>query len=450
MNPNQAKMKDNNLQGKTFANKLPCNLEAERAILAILLYHNANNKIFNEIKDLLTAEDFCNINYRAIYESILSLRNKNQIPDLVSITDHLDKNNIEIPFDLLVDIQESIPSLGLLGQYINQIKESTMRRNLAYTASLIAKMAYDQDKTVDDIKEYAEKHITAIITNTDDCGFKPLSVHKTIKEILDAPSNQGVTGIPSGFTRLDKLTGGFQNGNLVILAARPAMGKTSLAINIAKNITLKNYKVGIISLEMSQEELELRLVSDVTGISVSDIKNKNLDAKDIERLTYAPARLNILPMFISDDGLQNIANIKTNCRKLKRERDVNIIFIDYLQLIYGPKKFENKNQEITEISRSLKHLAKELSIPIVCLSQLSREVEGRNEKRPILSDLRDSGAIEQDADIVMFLYRDVVYNKETEHPNWAELIISKQRNGPTGKIDLYFEGKITKFVEYTE
>ena len=299
----------------------------------------------------------------------------------------------------------------------------------------------------------AEKTIFNISNKRTDQNFVQLNIwlKKTFQHLSDIKSNSGgLTGVTSGFSVLDKMTAGFQPGDLVILAARPSMGKTSLALNIAANAANNGASVGIFSLEMGAEQLTLRLLSTESGIGHQNIRNATITSDEWVELTNVAARLAQMPMFIDDTAGLDIMALRTKARKLKAQSGIDLLVIDYLQLLHSGKRHENRHQEVSEISRTLKALAKELGVPIIALSQLSRAVDSRMDKRPMLSDLRESGAIEQDADVIMFLYRDVVYNPDTEQPALSELIVGKQRNGPTGTVNLTFLRELTKFEEAHE
>jgi replicative DNA helicase len=274
---------------------------------------------------------------------------------------------------------------------------------------------------------------------------------KTFQHLSDIKSHmKGITGVPSGFQHLDQMTSGFQNSDFIVLAARPSMGKTALALGIALAAARNGFSVGVFSLEMSAEQLTLRLLSAESGIGHHNIRNATISSDEWMDLTNVAAQLAEMKVFIDDTAMLNIMDLRAKARKLKAEHGLQFLVIDYLQLLHSNKKHENRHQEVSDISRSLKALAKELNIPIIALSQLSRAVDSRMDKRPMLSDLRESGAIEQDADVIMFLYRDAVYNPEAENPALAELIIGKQRNGPTGTVYMNFIREITKFEDTTD
>jgi replicative DNA helicase len=275
-------------------------------------------------------------------------------------------------------------------------------------------------------------------------------VKQVFTHIVSSQSiGRGITGVPSGFFSLDNLTCGFQPGDLIILAARPSMGKTALSLCIARNAVMNGFSVGFISLEMSSEQLAMRILSFDASVPLASLRSGNITAEDWESLTTAAARISDYQIFIDDAPGQSLLDIKARARQIVLQHGIKLFIIDYLQLIHIDKKFESRHYEVSEISRSLKAMAKELSLPIIALSQLSRGVESRTDKRPLLSDLRDSGAIEQDADLILFLYRDFIYNKDTVFPDSAELIIGKHRNGPTGTVSLHYVKEYTYFEEYS-
>ena len=274
---------------------------------------------------------------------------------------------------------------------------------------------------------------------------------KTFQHLSDIKStSRGITGIASGYRKLDKMSSGFQKGDFIVLAARPSMGKTALALSLVASAANNGHTIGFFSLEMSAEQLTLRLLSSESGIPLHNIKNATISSEEWIEVTNVAARLAEVKIFIDDTAAISIMDLRARARKLKLEHNVQMIVIDYLQLLHSSRNHENRHQEVSEISRSLKALAKELEIPVISLSQLSRAVDSRMDKRPMLSDLRESGAIEQDADLLMFLYRDIVYNPEAENPALTELIIGKQRNGPTGTVYLHFARELTKFEDMDE
>jgi replicative DNA helicase len=354
----------------------------------------------------------------------------------------------------LLSLQEDIPSLGLLSQHAKIIKEKSTLRALINSATEIIGGCYNQDDDdITSILDAAEKAIFQISNQRTDQNFVQINIwlKKTFQHLSDIKSNAGgLTGVSSGFEKLDKMTSGFQPGDLIILAARPSMGKTALSLNIAAHAAAQGVTVGVFSLEMSAEQLTLRLLSTESAIAHHNIRNATITSDEWVELTNVAARIAQMKLFIDDTAGLDIMSLRAKARQLKKQADVKFLVIDYLQLLHSGKRHENRHQEVSEISRSLKALAKELQLPIIALSQLSRAVDSRMDKRPMLSDLRESGAIEQDADVIMFLYRDVVYNPDTEQPARAELIIGKQRNGPTGMVPLTFLKELTKFEDVHE
>ncbi len=429
--------------------ELPYNLEAEKALIASVLLDNSS---LNSISEHLSPSDFYHKAHKIIFEVFFDLFKDNKQIDLVVLHEKLTSaKKLEEcgGLNYLLELQEHIPCLNLLDQYIKIVKDRATMRKLIISCSNIIRLCYNpQGNTIDDILDKAENEIFQLASTVGSNNFCKLSdLLKTTFERLSRISEKrsDVTGIPSGFIEFDKMTSGLQPGDLIILAARPSMGKTALALNTAVNAWKSGYKVGIFSLEMSCEQLVLRMISSESGISHQKIRNANISSEEWIELTNTAARMDQAEIFIDDTPAISVMELRAKARRLKQKYDVDYIIIDYLQLIVGDQKAENRTQEISSISRSLKALAKELKVPILALSQLSRSLESRMDKRPILSDLRESGAIEQDGDVIAFIYREVVYNKDTPTPDLSELIIGKQRNGPTGTITLRFDGSITRF-----
>jgi replicative DNA helicase len=436
---------------KVAGKSLPANVEAERSVLGALLLNDENVAL---VAELLLAEDFYNLSHRVIYEAILESYQRFKRVDIVTLQDELVKRGkLDMAGGVvyLLSLQEDIPALGLLEQHVQLIREKAILRQLIGSAATIISTCYAQDDyTIGMVLDEAEKTIFQISSKRTSQTFVQLNIwlKKTFQHLSNIKSHsKGITGIPSGLKKLDELTSGFQAGDLVVLAARPSMGKTALALNIVAHAAELGMTVGFFSLEMAAEQLTLRLLSSESGIAHHNIRNATISSQEWIELTNVAARLAERKIFIDDTAMLSITDLRTKARKLKIEQQLQLLVVDYLQLLQSTRRYENRHQEVSEISRSLKALAKELGIPIVALSQLSRAVDGRMDKRPILSDLRESGAIEQDADVIMFLYRDVVYNPETEHPSVAELIIGKQRNGPTGTLYLQFARDLTKFQD---
>lgn len=438
----------------SLGRNLPASIEAERAVLGALLL---NDELIHTTSALLRADDFYSITHKIIYQCMLDLVQQGKRVDLVTLQDAL---TIQATLDAvggvvyLISLQEDIPALGLVKQHAQIVKEKSVLRDLIDSATSIVSNCYNQDdKGIDVVLDEAEKTIFDISNKRTRNGFVQLDIwlKKTFQHLSDIKSHsKGVTGIPTGYKKLDAMTSGFQNGDFVVLAARPSMGKTALALCLAQQAALDGYSVGIFSLEMSAEQLTLRLLSSESGISLHNIRNGTISSQEWLELTSVAGRLAEMKIFIDDTAMLDIMELRTKARKLKADHGLQFIVIDYLQLLHSPKKHENRHQEVSEISRSLKGLAKELGVPIIALSQLSRSVDSRMDKRPILSDLRESGAIEQDADLIMFLYRDIVYNPDAENPSLTELIVGKQRNGPTGTVHLSFARELTKFQDASE
>ncbi len=443
--------KDKQIDAESIIGKnLPANIEAEKSVLAAILLNDENITL---VADIIKPADFYSKAHHVIYESILELAQSNQRIDLVVLRDLLEKNktlSVAGGITYLVELQEDIPSIGLVSQHAKIVKDKAILRELIRSAADIINTCYDQKiEGIDAVLDQAEKKVYQISHALASPTFVRLDVllKKTFQQLSEMKGNrEGITGIPSGFNEFDNMTSGMQNGDLLILAARPSMGKTALALNIALNAWNAGHAVGIFSLEMASEQLVLRILASEAMIPHQKIRNAAVSSDEWMTLTNFAGQLAESKIFIDDSASLNIMEIRAKARKLKAKEDIKLLVIDYLQLINSHVKHENRTQEISSISRSLKALAKELNIPIIALSQLSRSLEARMDKRPMLSDLRESGAIEQDADVVFFIYRDVVYNPDTEHPDMSEIIVGKQRNGPIGSFPVRYIGEITKFV----
>ena len=436
---------------RVLGKKLPCSLEAEKAVLGALLLNDEN---VAQVVELLQAQDFYVPSHRVIYQAIVDIAQRMERVDLVTLQDVLDKKGqLEAIGGVvqLLSLQEDIPSLGLVAQHAKIIKEKAVLRDLINSASVIISSCFNQeDREISSVLDEAEKTIFQISNQRAEQNFVQLNiwVKKTFQHLSDIKSNSGgLTGIASGYELLDQMTSGFQKGDLVILAARPSMGKTALALNIGSHAAANGLNVGVFSLEMGGEQLTLRLLSAESNIAHHNIRNATITSDEWVELINAASRLSERKLFIDDTAGLDIMALRAKARKLKAQHGIDFLIIDYLQMLHSTKKHENRHQEVSEISRALKALAKELQVPILALSQLSRAVDSRMDKRPMLSDLRESGAIEQDADVIMFLYRDIVYNPDTENPALAELIVGKQRNGPTGMVQLQFLRELTKFED---
>jgi replicative DNA helicase len=433
---------------------LPASIEAERSVLSAILL---NEEHLVGVAELLTPSDFYVRVHQLIYQALVELFQEHKKVDVVVLSDFLErKKQLEEVggISYLMELQEDIPSVGLIAQHAKIIKDKAHLRGLIRAATDIITACYDQqDQEVDAIIDLAEKKVFGVSNKVSTQTFVPLSdvLKKTFKRLSDVSAlREGVTGVPTGFSRFDEMTSGMQRGDLLILAARPSMGKTALALNIATNAWRHGYAVGVFSLEMSAEQLVLRMLSSESGIPHQNIRNATIAADDWIELTNTAARLAEAHLYIDDSPTLSIMELRAKARRLKLTSNIQLLIIDYLQLLSADQRYENRTQEISTISRALKSLAKELDIPILALSQLSRSLESRTDKRPLLSDLRESGAIEQDGDVIFFVYRDEVYNPDTEHRGITELIIGKQRNGPIGTTYVRFAGDVTRFEDITE
>ncbi|MBU1008211.1 replicative DNA helicase [Candidatus Dependentiae bacterium] len=433
---------------------LPANVNAEKAVLSAILLNEQN---IAHVSDFLLAQDFYSRPHQVIYQALVDLSQVGKKIDLVVLQDHLDaKKELANIGGLmyLMGLQEDIPSIGLVEQHAKIIKEKSILRSLIYSSAQIISNCYEHG--ADDISElldFAEKKIFQVSSKISTQSFVPLNtlLKQTFKQLADVKTlREGVTGVPSGFAKFDQMTSGMQRGDLLILAARPSMGKTALALNMALNAWHAGFSVGVFSLEMSAEQLVLRMLSSESHIPHQKIRNAMITSDEWMELTNTAARLAEAQVYIDDSASMTIMELRAKARRLKAKHDIKLLVIDYLQLLNGGGRFENRTQEISMISRSLKALAKELNIPVLALSQLSRSLESRMDKRPMLSDLRESGAIEQDGDVIFFVYRDVIYNPDTEHPDLTEIIIGKQRNGPIGSLYARFIGEVARFEDIGE
>lgn len=440
------------LTERVLGRSLPFSIEAERAVLGSLLLHDGQLEFVVEI---LVPGDFYAPAHKILFDVILQVSRKNQRLDLITLQDELEKTgqtNAIGGLSYLISLQEDIPGIALIEQHARIVKEKAVLRELIDSATQIITNCYSQnDKEIEVVLDEAERVVFNISQKRAQQSFIQLNIwlKKTFQHLSDIKAhNKGITGIAAGYRKLDEMTSGFQNSDFLVLAARPSMGKTALALSMARNAAASGLTVGFFSLEMSAEQLTLRLLSSEANIAHQKIRNATITSDEWIDLTHVAAQLANMKLFIDDTATQTIMDVRAKARKLKAEHNLQFLVIDYLQLLHGHKKYENRHQEVSEISRSLKALAKELNIPVLALSQLSRAVDSRTDKRPMLSDLRESGAIEQDADLIMFLYRDIVYNAETENPAHAELIIGKQRNGPTGVVNLHYQNDLTLFQDY--
>ncbi|WP_139990870.1 MULTISPECIES: replicative DNA helicase [Paenibacillus] len=429
----------------------PQNLEAEQAVIgAILLQAEALITAMERVR----SEDFYSGPHRQIYEAMVEIAENNQPVDLVTLTAHLQDQHLleEIGgVSYLAKLANSVPTAANVDYYAQIVEEKSMLRRLIRTATNIVSDGYANSEDVGVLLGDAEKKILEISNRRSGSGF--ISIRDVLMEVFEKveqlyQDKGGTTGIPSGFTDLDRMTAGFQRSDLIIVAARPSVGKTAFALNVAQNVGVRAREtVAIFSLEMSAAQLVQRMICAEANVDAQRMRTGHLEGDDWEKLTMAIGSLSEAQIFIDDTPGITVAEIRAKCRRLKKEKGLGMIMIDYLQLISGRGKAgENRQQEVSEISRTLKQIARELEVPVIALSQLSRGVEQRQDKRPMMSDLRESGSIEQDADIVSFLYRDDYYDKESEKKDIIEIIIAKQRNGPVGTVELVFLKKYNKFV----
>ncbi|GAB4071978.1 replicative DNA helicase [Barrientosiimonas marina] len=430
----------------------PHNIEAEQAVLgAIFLEPSA----LSSAAERLLPEDFYRAAHQRIFETMLNLMDKGEPIDVVTVTSSLtnaSKLDEVGGVAYLSDLAGSVPTAANIVYYSQIVEEKAILRRLIRTATDIVSSGFSSDSNVEDVLNEAEKNILEV------SGRKNTESFKVIKDVLiDVYDNieqlhhhdGDVTGVPTGYRDLDQITSGFQRNDLIIIAARPSVGKTAFALNVAQNVAINTEEnVAIFSLEMGADQLVSRMLCAEGNIDAQRLRTGRLEADDWSKLTMAMGSLSNAGIYIDDSPGIHVGEIRSKCRRLKQENGLGMIVIDYLQLIQGSgNSRENRQQEVSEISRSLKALARELNVPLIALSQLSRGVESRQDKRPMMSDLRESGSIEQDADIVGFLYRDDYYDEESEKQNIIEIIISKQRNGPVGNVELAFVKEYSKFVD---
>jgi replicative DNA helicase len=430
---------------------LPQSLEAEQSVLGAALL---DKDALLRVSEFLKPEDFYKEAHRQIYETMIFLYEHSNPVDLITVTEEL-RNRKQLEkvggVDYLQSLMDVVPASGNAEHYARIIVEKSLQRKLIQAGHQVAALGFNADEPVASLLDRAEHIVFSITQGREQGGFSSMEeiLTTTFEHIEQLYSKKNhVTGISSGFRDLDELTAGFQNSDLIVVAARPSMGKTSFCLNIAVHAAVKEkVPVAIFSIESSKEEMALRMLCSEAWINAQTLRTGNLKTEDWQKLSRAMNLLSQAPIFIDDTGALSVLEIRSKARRLKQEhKNLGLIIIDHLQLIRGPKS-ENKVQEIAEISRGLKFLAKELNVPVIVVSQLNREVEKRTDKRPMLSDLRESGAIEQDSDLIMFIYRDEYYNPNTEDKGVAEIIVAKQRNGPVGTIKLGFWKEFTKFKD---
>jgi len=433
----------------------PYNSEAEEAILAGILL---NNDAMNQVLDLLAPEDFYREAHQHIFDGMIGLYNNNEPIDFITLSEHLRKTGkLESVggTDFLASIIEVVSTSAGILYHARIVRDLSVRRRLISQCAMISESCFQNWHEVDDLLDTAEQSIFDIAERKIGEGFATMNdvIKDSFRKLESVAEFEGyITGVPSGFDDFDRLTAGLQPSDLIIIAGRPSMGKTALALNIGYNAAKATNKgVAVFSLEMSKMQLGMRLLGFDAQIDATKLRTGALRDKDWLRLTESANQLSELPIYIDDTSGLNVLEIKAKCRRLYKKKALGIIIVDYLQLIIGRSSSESRQLEISEISRSLKALAKDLNVPVIALSQLNRKVEDRPNKRPQLADLRESGAIEQDADVIAFIYRDEVYHPTTEeNQNIAEIILAKQRNGPTGFFKLTFQKEYTRFRNYVE
>lgn len=429
---------------------MPNNLEAEQSVIGSMIMDREAIIVASE---LLNRDDFYHQQYGVIFEAMVELFNEEQPVDVVTLQNRLREKNVPAELssmEFVGQLVTSVPTSANIKYYANIVKEKAMLRRLIKVNEEIANRCYLDQDNVEDIMAETEKQIFNLLQNRGAEDFVPIKqiVLSALEKIEQASKQKGnVTGIATGFIDLDYRTAGLQPSDLVLVAARPSMGKTAFVLNIAQHVAFhSNLTTAIFSLEMSKEQLVNRLFSLEARVDAQLLRSGNLADSDWEKLIEGAGVIGKSKLIIDDTPGISISELRSKCRKYKLEHDLKLVIIDYLQLMTGTGRADSRQQEVSDISRSLKGLARELNVPVVALSQLSRQVEQRPDHRPMLSDLRDSGAIEQDADVVMFIYRDDYYNKDTQDKNIAEIIIAKQRNGPIGTVNLVWLPQYTRFV----
>ena len=429
---------------------LPHSMEAEQSVIGSMIMDREAIVVASE---LVTGEDFYSRQYGILFETMVELHNEGKPVDLVTLQDRLKEKDVppEVSsLEFVRDLITAVPTSANIKYYAGIVAEKATLRKLIRLNEEIAKTCYAGKESLEVILEDTEKKIFEVVQKRNTGEFVPIRqvVMNAMDRIERASKNKGaVTGIATGFADLDYRTAGMQPADLVLIAARPSMGKTAFVLNIAEHVAFKlNKTIAIFSLEMSKEQLVNRLFSLESKVDSQHIRTGQLSDQEWEKLIESAGVIGKSNLIIDDTPGISIAELRSKCRKYKLEHDLSMIVIDYLQLMSGSGRTDSRQQEISDISRSLKAIARELSVPVLALSQLSRAVEQRPDHRPMLSDLRESGAIEQDADVVMFIYRDEYYNHDTERPGIAEIIIAKQRNGPIGTVELAWLPNYTKFA----
>ena len=429
---------------------LPHSTEAERSVIGSMIM---DKDAIVAASEVISTADFYEQQYSILFDTMLELYNDGKPVDLVTLQNSLKEKDVPpqiCSLEFIGDLVASVPTSANIRYYAQIVKDKAVLRRLIKVSEETANECYLDKEKLDVILEKAEKHVFDIVQNRGTKEFTDIKevVLRSIDSIEAAAKNQGsVTGIATGFYDLDYKTAGLQPSDLILIAARPSMGKTAFALNIAEYVALRtNVATAVFSLEMSQDQLVKRMLAMNSRVDSQSIRTGSLSGEDWASLMESARIIGNSNLIIDDTSAISVSELRSKCRKLKLEKNLGLVMIDYLQLMTGSKRAESRQQEISEISRSLKSLAREINVPVIALSQLSRAVEQRPDKRPMLSDLRESGAIEQDADVVMFLYRDDYYNKDTEESGVSEIIIGKQRNGPVGTVKLAWQAQYTKFA----
>ena len=434
----------------------PHNIEAEQAVLGGVFLRN---DVFHTLVDTISDEDFYSPVHRKIYQAFQELYRRREPVDLVTVAEYLQTRGEldEIGGTVyLASLAESVASAANAVFHAQIVRDKSVRRRLIQTSSEILTNCFEAGQETESLLDQAEQQIFSIAESKGKPAFmSSKDLVNRVFEQLELRAGQGdlVTGVPTGYTDFDHMTAGLQKSDLIILAARPSMGKTALALNIGMRASIQHgVPVAVFSLEMSMDQLMMRLLGCHGRVDLSRLRSGYLNDEDWARLYQAAEDLSRAPVFIDDTPALTTMEIRARCRRLKADKGVGLIIVDYLQLMRSSHRSDSREQEISDISRNLKALAKELDVPVIALSQLNRKVEERSDKRPMLSDLRESGAIEQDADVIVFIYRDAAYNKAEDNPNknMAEIIIGKQRNGPVGTLKLAYFGQYTVFDNLTE
>ncbi|MCH3949821.1 MAG: replicative DNA helicase [Acidaminococcus sp.] len=433
----------------------PQNIEAEQSVLGAMLI---SRDAIDKVSEILTADDFYRNDDRILFSVIMDLHEHNKAVDIITVTEALRQQGKldEVGgTSTITALSNAVPTAANVVYHAKIVEEKSLRRQLIKAGTEVVASGYEEEEDIGQTIDLAEQKILSV-ANKKHTG-NATKIKDIVKEAMNRieelyDSKDAFTGLPTGFADFDKMTSGLQPSDLIIVAARPSMGKSSLVLNIAEHVALKGHKsVAFFSLEMSKEQLVQRLLCSQAGIDASRLRIGQLKDEEWPKLVEAADRLSDAKIMLDDTPGMTALEMRSRARRWKNENGLDLIIVDYLQLMQGSSRrpSDNRQQEMSEISRSLKGLARELNVPVIALSQLSRSVESRTSKRPMLSDLRESGALEQDADIVAFIYREDYYNPDTENKNIAELIIAKHRNGPVGTVQLFFQKDITRFYDLT-